>query len=291
MARPYKIVSEQIDDILEELRVKILGMKTGSDELKVNLNDDRFATIVITPMAWAKMTALIACYTTEVEWHYCARRLSEFVFEIFDVVVPPHIVTGSTVTADDEKYNAWICGLPDEIYDNLRGHGHSHVNMAVTPSGVDMSYRDNLMTQVNGSSENDAFYIFMIFNKSYKWSAQVYDIKNNTVYETDDIDLCVDLDDGSDVFSFIEAAKKIATTAPATPPKAQTQYSSGYWSGGKFYPYSGSGQQKAHDKGNGQQKTHAKAPGLPAAEHDAQYEDDFDDLDEWYQNFSGRGVY
>lgn len=286
MARPYKIKEGQIDGILEALRKQLTGHRCESTELKVDLKDDRFATVCYTPSAWAKMTALIACFSTEIEWHYCARRLSESVFEIFDVVVPPHVVTGTTVTSDDDKYAAWIAELPDEVYNNLRGHGHSHVNMQVVPSAVDEAYRKDLVTQIVGGSENDAFYIFMIFNKSYTWSAQVFDIKNNLVYESDDVDLCVDLDDGMDVYTFVANARKLATAASARP-----VYNGSTWYGGQA---SNGGSVTTAKNG----KSSAKKPGSkggaknnPSYECDDESAYDPDDIYGNYPGIYGRGDY
>ena len=286
MARPYKIKEGQIDGILEALKKQLIGHRCEATELKVDLKDDRYATVCYTPSAWAKMTALIACFSTEIEWHYCARRLSESVFEIFDVVVPPHVVTGTTVTSDDDKYAAWIAELPDEVYNNLRGHGHSHVNMQVVPSAVDEAYRKDLVTQIVGGSENDAFYIFMIFNKSYIWSAQVFDIKNNLVYESDDVDLCVDLDDGMDVYTFVANARKLATAAPSRP-----VYNNGTWYGGQI---SQGGATKTSEGG----KTSAKKPSSkgsaknnPSYGYDDESDYDPDDIYGNYHDVYGRRDY
>ena len=93
--------------------------------------------------------------------------LTQSEFEIYDIIVPPHVVTGSTVTADYTKYSEWLNALEDDVFNSLHFHGHSHVNMACSPSGTDMKYRQDVVTQlpVPKNETDDSFYIFCIFNK------------------------------------------------------------------------------------------------------------------------------
>ena len=77
---------------------------------------------------------------------------------------------------------------PDEIYNKIRFHGHSHVNMATSPSGVDDTYQEQIIQQFMSSPvDENNFYIFGIFNKKGSYWLNIYDIYNNKFYETDDI--------------------------------------------------------------------------------------------------------
>ena len=159
------------------------------------------------------MTALVSEFSTEVQWHGLVRRLSECEFEIYDILVPPHTVTAATVTSDQEKYSNWINGLDDETFNALRFHGHSHVNMPVSPSVTDTDYRKDVITQLpKPDDNNDTFYIFLIINKSHNWSAEIYDLTYNALYSTTakEIDMMVMLDDGDTVDNFVSEAKKVA---------------------------------------------------------------------------------
>ena len=167
MAKPIYIPQDEAARTIEELKMQILkpySKYNGSISILTELKkDDRCALIYFTPMAWIKMTALVSEFSTEVQWHGLVRRLSEFEFEIYDILVPPHTVTSATVTSDNEKYSNWINGLDDESFNALRFHGHSHVNMAVTPSVTDKDYRKDVITQLpNPNENNDMFYIFLI---------------------------------------------------------------------------------------------------------------------------------
>ncbi len=215
MAKPIYVPQDEATRIIEALRSQILNSKCyGSIDIRQNFkSDDRCALLYFTPMAWIKMTALVAEFSTEVQWHGLVRRLSECEFEIYDILVPPHTVTAATVTSDQEKYSNWINGLDDETFNALRFHGHSHVDMAVSPSVTDTDYRKDVITQLpKPDANNDTFYIFLIINKRHDWSAEIYDLTYNALYSTTakEIDMMVMLDDGDTVDNFVSEAKKVA---------------------------------------------------------------------------------
>ena len=139
------------------------------DELSLKLKfdspaDDRKAKIIFTPIAWKKMYALVYAFSSEVQWHGTVKRLDKSTFLITDILVFPHEVTGTTVVSDQKEYEDWLDSLNDETFNSLRFHGHSHVDMGVTPSGVDMNYRRNLLNNFGmPNEESDLFYIFLIF--------------------------------------------------------------------------------------------------------------------------------
>ena len=215
MAKPIYVPQDEATRIIEALRTQILNSKCyGSIDIRQNFkSDDRCALLYFTPMAWIKMTALVSEFSTEVQWHGLVRRLSECEFEIYDILVPPHTVTAATVTSDQEKYSNWINGLDDETFNALRFHGHSHVDMAVSPSVTDTDYRKDVITQLpKPDANNDTFYIFLIINKRHDWSAEIYDLTYNALYSTTakEIDMMVMLDDGDTVDNFVSEAKKVA---------------------------------------------------------------------------------
>lgn len=241
MAKKIFMEPSDVEGVVGEIRASLTGMRCyGSVSVSRSLKkDDRFATLFFTTTAWTKMTALVARYTTEVQWHGLVRRLSEDSFEIYDILVPPHEVTGTTVISDYAPYGKWLDALDDETFNAVKFHGHSHVNMGVSPSSVDSKYRMDLVTQlpqpVNGM---DVFYIFLIINKKHEWSAEIYDLTNNALYSTDDINVHVAFEDGTTLEDFIQGATKVAVNkpTPAYTPKG------GYWHGyqgntGLVYPH------------------------------------------------------
>ncbi|MBQ8404900.1 MAG: hypothetical protein IJX55_10865 [Clostridia bacterium] len=220
MAKKIYMTDADVENIVGELRSTLSGMKCyGAIDIKRTFKtDDRFALIYFTPSAWAKMVTLVARYNTEVQWHGCVRRVSEFEFEIYDILVPPHEVTGTTVTSDYKPYGEWLNGLDDETFNSVKFHGHSHVDMSVSPSGTDEKYRLDLVTQlpkpVNGM---DVFYIFLIINKRHEWSAEIYDFTHNALYSTADIAIDTIFDeDGNGLENFMAEAKKVAVSRTYT---------------------------------------------------------------------------
>lgn len=220
MAKKIYMTDDDVESIVGELRSTLSGMKCyGSIDIKRSFKaDDRFALIYFTPVAWAKMVTLVARYNTEVQWHGCVRRVSDFEFEIYDILVPPHEVTGTTVTSDYKPYGEWLNGLDDETFNSVKFHGHSHVDMSVSPSGTDDKYRLDLVTQlprpVNGM---DVFYIFLIINKRHEWSAEIYDFTHNALYSTADIAIDTIFDeDGDGLENFMAEAKKVAVSRTYT---------------------------------------------------------------------------
>ena len=218
MAKQIYMTNDDVENIVEkvctELRSNFSGLKCyGSIDIKRSFtfkSDDRIAMLYFTPIAWIKMTALVSRFETEVQWHGLVRRISENEFEVTDIIVPPHEVSGATVTSEYKPYIEWMDGLDDDTFNAVRFHGHSHVNMAVSPSSVDTKYRLDLVTQLPKPTGNDdVFYIFLIINKKHEWSAEIYDLTNNALYNTDEIYMECYLDD-SDIDSFIAEAKKVA---------------------------------------------------------------------------------
>ena len=217
MAKQIFVKDDDINSILAEIRRELYGNKCyGKVEFRRTFcGDSRRAELIFSPTAWIKMTALVASYRTEVQWHGLVQRINENMFAVYDIIVPPHSVTAATVTSDPGRYSEWLNELDDTTFADLRFHGHSHVDMAVSPSSTDNKYRTDVVTQLpRPSGDEDMFYIFMIMNKRLEWSAEIYDLTNNSLYSTHEIDISV-MD--VDVFDFIKEARKIATHEVASP--------------------------------------------------------------------------
>lgn len=216
MSKPIFMSEEQIEEILQKVKSNLTTHKCIGDQtvkLPSFKADDKFADIYFTSTAWLKMQVLIDEYSSEVQWHGLVRRVSETEFEVYDIIVPPHTVTATTVTSDPVEYAKWLNGLDDDTFNALHFHGHSHVMMHVSPSEVDMTYRRDVITQLPKPTEsNDEFYIFLIMNKKGDWSGEIYDLTNNTYYSSDDSDIYIDVvcDDDRLISEFLREAKKVA---------------------------------------------------------------------------------
>ena len=178
------------------------------------VKDDRKATITLSAQAYMKIFALVHTYSTEVEWHGVVERTAADAFHIKDVLIFPHKVTSATVISDQTEYEKWLDTLDDNTFNALRFHGHSHVNMGVTPSGVDMTYRYNILNNFGTPSEtSDLFYIFLIFNKRGDISGEIYDLQNNALYSksTPADEIKIVIEDCYWLTDFLDEAKKVVT--------------------------------------------------------------------------------
>ena len=81
---------------------------------------------------------------------WCAERCEEKdTYLISDILVYPQEVTGSTVTTDQNEYEMWLMKQEDDVFNNIRMQGHSHVNMSTSPSSVDLNLYDGILSQLD----------------------------------------------------------------------------------------------------------------------------------------------
>ena len=213
MSKPIKLTDELIAAIQQEFVESIKKTKMFDGKLNYTKNfkwdgDDR-ATIVFSAVAFAKMTMLVQNFTSEVAWHGVAYRdeKKKNKFYITDILVYPQVVTGATVNTDQEAYQNWLYSYEDEVFNNIRMQGHSHVDFSTTPSGVDTAHQEKILSQI----DDTMFYIFMIWNKKFERNIKIFDLANNTLYETSDIDVCIGNED-CDLNAFIKGAKELVKT-------------------------------------------------------------------------------
>jgi hypothetical protein len=109
-------------------------------------------------------------------------KVSKTQYIITDILVYPQTVTGATANTDDTEYALWVNSVPDKDFNLMRGQGHSHVNMGVSPSSVDTNYYTDLLQTMR-----KGYYLFMITNKRGDMHLQLVDIDANKVYESTDI--------------------------------------------------------------------------------------------------------
>lgn len=141
------------------------------------------ARLYISSAAFNKMASLVANFSTEVGWHGLARRVGKFAYEVYDVVVYPQEVTGVNVVPDEGQYGLWLMSQPDEIFQNIRMQGHSHVNMSCYPSSTDRGTYAKLLADLPA----DSFYVFLIMNKRGESWAQIYDKASQTVFTNEKV--------------------------------------------------------------------------------------------------------
>lgn len=242
MIRPIKLTPKAIEECVEEFRKSITEARMYSGELSYRQTfswTDKVpqAVVKIEVEAYMKMRMLIDNFSSEIAWQFVCHRdeTDKNVFHVTDIVVEPQTVTGVTVDTDQAEYEKWLAELPDEIFNNLHANCHSHVNMGVTPSGTDKNHWTSVLNSLTEAEGLDVFQIFMIWNKKYERTVQIYDLSNNIYY--DGTDVRVEIDDyfGWGLSEFLKSAKdSVKTSAP------KSTYSGGYNGGYSGYNgYSG----------------------------------------------------
>ncbi|MCL2698152.1 MAG: hypothetical protein FWE74_08740 [Oscillospiraceae bacterium] len=205
----YQIIFTEAhkQQICEEFAESLNQMKMSDGKLSYSKTfnySDASATVWLTPQAYKKTLAFITEFSDEVAWHWTVVRDGDSDFIIEDIFVYPQEVTGSTVNTDQEEYSNWLYGLDDEVFPKIRMQDHSHVNMGVSPSGVDERHRQQILEQL----EPNMFYIFMVWNKSLSVHTLIYDMQRNILYEDKDVEVRIIGQEGMDVF-LADAREKV----------------------------------------------------------------------------------
>ena len=206
------------ESLIEDFKKMLQKTKNGIVSFTRNLNksDDK-AKVFFTEEAYLKMWALIDGFSTEVGWRGIVERgetPGEYV--VSDILVYPQVVTGATITPDQEEEMNWMNGLDFEVFSKLRMQGHSHVNMGATPSGTDESYYRSISAQLR----DEDFFIFMIWNKKGDRYVQIYDLKKNLIYDKEDVECVVYMEKGG-VLELSRKARELVTTKSTLVKKSQ----------------------------------------------------------------------
>ena len=184
-----------LEPVREQVRAKLLEkydstiyMNTSSVDIKIDVKEilEQYITdkqleepkVYITAEAYVKLRKLVDDTTTEIGWYGTVTKMPGFesVFVIDDILVYPQTVTGATCVQDDDRVFEFELNLSTDQVNRKRFHGHSHVNMGVTPSGVDEQFYQDILTQV------DDYFIVLITNKSGAYYTRFYDMQNNILY-------------------------------------------------------------------------------------------------------------
>lgn len=149
--------------------------------------DVKKPTIQVTAEAYIKMLELVNQSSVECSWHGLVRRdATTNTYYVYDVLVFPQINSSTTTTTDEKEFAEWQMKLIMNIdfpIEDLRLHGHSHVNMNVFSSGVDDKYQKDLITKVDDGD----YYIFFIMNKKMEICIFLYDFDQQIMFEKSDI--------------------------------------------------------------------------------------------------------
>lgn len=297
MSKFIKITPQIKEELQADFAKSLENMKMSDGKIsftKSFSDTKQTAKVYFTPLAWTKMYALLREFSSEVAWHGVADRYgddekNEYI--ISDILVYPQTVSGTNVEMDEEEYAKWIMeNGDDERFFSIRMQGHSHVNMATSPSSVDLQHQADILTQV----PEDGFYIFMIYNKRLEKTVKIYDMKKNIMFEDKDITVSLVGSEGLD--EFIKEAKAIVrprsysyqkqTTCPTTSANQNKTPSS--------TPYNPLGQTPKYPSTVGSVNDPTKRPKVCIGSGYGGKEtvcDDYDDDDRYFRRYCGGGIY
>lgn len=191
----------KIDDLIKEYS------KVPKDVIKPD--------IAVTAEAYLKMLELVNQSPVECSWHGLVKKFGNK-YLVHDVLVFPQINSATTTTTDEKDFAEWQTKLildPKFPIEELRLHGHSHVNMNVFSSGVDDKYQKDLLTKV----DNGDYYIFFIMNKKMEMCIFLYDFEQQVMFDKNDITFRI-LSCSTDIRQWAkDQLKEYATTERALP--------------------------------------------------------------------------
>lgn len=212
MSKIIKMTPEMIEESKRRFEARLKSMNCVDG--KVTYTDTftptgQKAVVWFTPDAYTKMIALIQDSEKEVAWHGIAHRVEDEVgqYVISDILVYPQEVTGATVNTDQAEYEQWLMKQEDDVFNNIRMQGHSHVRMDTFASATDLEHQAKIVQQLEG----DMFYIFMIWNKYFKYTAKIYDLKINTLFEPGDISVQM-IGASQGLLDFLKEARSMVKT-------------------------------------------------------------------------------
>lgn len=206
MAKYIRLTDSKREELMKRINEERCTSRgfSISDDMKA---PEQKAEIYYTEEAWIKSIMLVDVNNDEVGWYgVCKRGEQPNVFVVEDLLpVYPQEVTGANIDPDPIEFVTWENEIPDDEFKNMRIHVHSHVRMATTPSGTDMQFRRDKLSQMGDSD----FYVFQIMNKSGSVHSEIYDMAKNIVFENDDIKTYVMCDSMDKWESYKEVARAL----------------------------------------------------------------------------------
>ena len=205
-------IREQIKQKLIEQYDSTTYMNTDTIKVQVNISEllDLYVkennipepTVYITTQAYTKMRMLVDKTTTEIGWYGTVTKVPGLtgVYVIEDIIVYPQKVTGATCEQLDDKMFEFEMSLTTDQVNHKRFHGHSHVNMGTTPSGVDEQFYHDILTQVTD------FFIITVTNKRNEYTTRFYDMEHNILFT--DVPISVIDDEGLELDLWYGESKK-----------------------------------------------------------------------------------
>lgn len=158
-------------------------MKERSKMIIEKMNDNaKVPKVVIEEACWRKMNALVRNCDKEIGWLGLSKK-NDNVITIYDIEVCDQECGATNTDLKESAINKiaekYLSTEPDKLND-FRVWGHSHVNMATSPSKQD----DETFMEYYNSCE---YFVRLILNKKGEYNCSVADEETNLVYHGLDV--------------------------------------------------------------------------------------------------------
>lgn len=164
--------------------------------------------IKISAEAFLKIQTLVAGYEHEVGWYGTVEKITKDTYRIMDILVYPQYASAAYIDdRDTTEMPIWFQSLSDEEYNHKRFHGHSHVNMAVYPSGTDKETYEQFKTQ-NSNATINRFTIELIINKRFEMHWKFHDAETGKEYDNEEINVEIEISTGETMATYFEKSRE-----------------------------------------------------------------------------------
>lgn len=143
------------------------------------------AVLRIEDKAWMSIMYLVMSQEKEIGWRGFISSPEPGVYTLKNITIYPQEVGVATVEVNEKDLANWEEQLDDKEFNTMRLHGHSHVNFGTSPSSTDREHQKKIVDMLK---IND-YYIFIIVNKKLNINVDIFDKRNNTWYENEDVDV------------------------------------------------------------------------------------------------------
>lgn len=126
------------------------------------------------------IAAIVKLVSDEVGWYCCVKKIPDTEnYMLYKTLVPAQEVNGATCELTAKGQSDMMVKMmedgQDDLLNDMKFWGHSHINMGVSPSGQD----DIQIRELCKNSED--FFIRGIFNKKGDFRIDIYDIENKMI--------------------------------------------------------------------------------------------------------------
>ncbi len=201
----------------KKLESKFLVNSSSSSRRITHLNRREeliYPSVLYSPKAYHKILHVVAACPKEVGWFGTVDIVGN-IYTITDIFVPEQIVTNTETEIKPEALSDIALSIQDP--EKLIYWGHSHINMACSPSKQDEEQTEEYL------DHTDVF-IRGIYNKKGDSKVDVFDTQAKVIYEcVKDSPIIVGMDE-EELKIFTEGIKETVKERQYTPPSFPKSY-------------------------------------------------------------------